>query len=228
MMAIRTRFFDDFFIQAADSGIRQVGILASGLDARAYRLAWPAGTTVFEIDQPQVIEFKSQTMTDLGAQPTAEHRLVAVDLRHDWPNALKDAGFNTGEPAAWSAEGLLPFLPPEAQDRLLDGIAELSTTGSRLATENLPDAAQSVPELTERMRQVTDSWRRHGFDVEMTDLWYPGERPDVIDYLNSHGWQATAVSATDLFARHGFSLPAEDAEEPLRFSSLGYVTATRV
>ena len=228
MMAIRTRFFDDFFIQAADSGIRQVVILASGLDARAYRLAWPAGTTVFEIDQPQVIEFKSQTMTDLGAQPTAEHRLVAVDLRHDWPNALKDAGFNTGEPAAWSAEGLLPFLPPEAQDRLLGGIAELSTTGSRLATENLPDAAQSVPELTERMRQVTESWRRHGFDVEMTDLWYPGERPDVIDYLNSHGWQATAVSATDLFARHGFSSPAEDAEAPLRFSSLGYVTATRV
>lgn len=228
MMAVRTRFFDDFFVQAADSGIRQAVILASGLDARAYRLPWPPGTTVYEIDQPQVIEFKSQTMTDLGAQPTAEHRLVAVDLRHDWPAALKDAGFDTGQPAAWSAEGLLPFLPPDAQDRLLDNIAELSTTGSRLATENLPDSARSVPELSERMRQVTESWRQHGFDVEMTDLWYPGERPDVIDYLNSHGWQATAVSATELFAQHGFSLPAEDADEPTRFSSLGYVTATRI
>ncbi|MGC2652122.1 MAG: class I SAM-dependent methyltransferase [Mycobacterium sp.] len=227
MMAIRTRFFDDFFVQAADSGIRQAVILASGLDARAYRLAWPAGTTVYEIDQPQVIEFKTQTMTDLGAQPTAEHRLVAVDLRHDWPAALKDAGFDIGQPAAWSAEGLLPFLPPEAQDRLLDNITELSTTGSRLATENLPDSARSVPEMTERMRQVTDRWREHGFDVEMTDLWYDGERPDVIDYLNAHSWQASAVSAADLFASHGFSQPTKETDESTGFSSLGYVTATR-
>jgi methyltransferase (TIGR00027 family) len=227
MMAIRTRFFDDFFVQAADSGVRQAVILASGLDARAYRLAWPAGTTVYEIDQPQVIQFKTQTMTDLGAQPTAEHRLVAVDLRHDWPAALKDVGFDIGRPAAWSAEGLLPFLPPDAQNRLLDNIAELSTTGSRLATENLPDAARSVPELAERMRQVTDSWRKHGFDVEMTDLWYDGERPDVIDYLNEHGWQASAVSAASLLTAHGFPQPTEDVNDPTRFSSLGYVTATR-
>jgi methyltransferase (TIGR00027 family) len=228
MMAVRTRFFDDFFVQAADSGIRQAVILASGLDARAYRLAWPAETTVYEIDQPQVIEFKTRTMTDLGAQPTAEHRLVPVDLRHDWPAALKDAGFDIGRPAAWSAEGLLPFLPPEAQNRLLDNITELSTTGSQLATENLPDAGRSVPELAERMRQVTDSWREHGFDVEMTDLWYPGERPDVIDYLNAHGWRASAVSAADLLTAHGFAQPIEDTDEPTRFSSLGYVTATRI
>jgi methyltransferase (TIGR00027 family) len=228
MMAVRTRFFDDFFVQAADSGVRQAVILASGLDARAYRLAWPAGTTVYEIDQPQVIEFKTQTMTGLGAHPTAEHRLVPVDLRHDWPSALKDAGFDTGRPAAWSAEGLLPFLPPEAQDRLLDNIAELSTTGSRLATENLPDAAHSVAEMAEQMRQVTDSWRQHGFDVEMTDLWYDGERSDVIDYLNSHGWQASAVSAADLMTALGFSLPADEGEEPTPFSLLGYVTANRM
>lgn len=228
MMAVRTRFFDDFFVEAADSGVRQAVILASGLDARAYRLAWPPGTTVYEIDQPSVIDFKSQTMTDLGAHPTAEHRPVPVDLRHDWPSALKDAGFDTGRSAAWSAEGLLPFLPPEAQDRLLDNVAELSTTGSRLATENLPDAARSVPELAERMRQVTDSWREHGFDVEMTDLWYDGERPDVIDYLNSHGWQASAVSAAELMAAQGFARPADEGDEPTRFSSLGYVTASRI
>ncbi|HUO36880.1 MAG TPA: class I SAM-dependent methyltransferase, partial [Mycobacterium sp.] len=91
-MAIRTKFFDDFFLAATVGGIRQVVILASGLDARAYRLSWPAGTTVYEVDQPQVIGFKTQTLTRLGADPTADRREVAIDLRYDWPSALKEAG----------------------------------------------------------------------------------------------------------------------------------------
>jgi methyltransferase (TIGR00027 family) len=227
MMAVRTRFFDDFFVESADRGLRQAVILASGLDARAYRLPWPAGTTVYEIDQPQVIEFKIRTMADLGAAPTAEHRSVAVDLRHDWPTALKQAGLDVTRPAAWSAEGLLPFLPPEAQDRLLDNITELSAGGSRLATENLPDAARSVPMMADRMRVVTERWRQHGFDVEMTDLWYPGDRNDVVEYLNRHGWQAGAVNAADLLAQQGFPLPTGDQDETAAFGSLGYVTATR-
>src|ERR1700742_2457880 len=111
-MAVRTKFFDEFFLAATNAGIKQAVILASGLDARAYRLQWPAGTVVYEVDQPQVIEFKSRTLADLGA--------VAVDLRDDWPAALRSAGFDPALPTAWSAEGLLGYLPPEAQDRLLD------------------------------------------------------------------------------------------------------------
>ena len=133
-MAVRTKFFDDFFLQRrAAGGIRQAVILASGLDSRAYRLAWPAGTTVYEIDQPEVIEFKTRTLAELGAEPTAERRTVAMDLRYDWPSALIEAGFDPDQPTAWSAEGLLGYLPPEAQDRLLDTITELSAPGSRVA-----------------------------------------------------------------------------------------------
>jgi methyltransferase (TIGR00027 family) len=227
MMAVRTRFFDDFFIEATNRGIRQAVILASGLDARAYRLPWPAGTTVYEIDQPAVIEFKTATLADLGAAPTADRRAVAIDLRHDWPTALREAGLDPSQPTAWSAEGLMPFLPPEAQDALLHNITRLSAAGSRLATENVPDASQAVPMMAERMRQVTDRWRDHGFDVEMTDLWYGGDRNDVIDYLNSHGWQVSATSAADLFAAHGLSVPTDDDQEAAMFSGLGYVAATR-
>ncbi|MDT5227688.1 MAG: hypothetical protein QOH94_1481, partial [Mycobacterium sp.] len=108
-MAVRTKFFDEFFIEATRSGIRQAVILASGLDARAYRLPWPDGTTVYEIDQQQVIDFKSRTLAELGAQPTAHRRAVAVDLRDDWPAALQAAGFDPGQPSAWSAEGLLGY-----------------------------------------------------------------------------------------------------------------------
>jgi methyltransferase (TIGR00027 family) len=228
MMAVRTRFFDDFFIEATNDGIRQVVILASGLDARAYRLPWPAGTTVYEIDQPRVIEFKTKTLTDLGAAPTADRRSVAIDLRHDWPTALRGAGLDPTQPTAWSAEGLMPFLPPEAQDALLDNITTLSAAGSQLATENVPDASQAVPMMADRMRQVTERWRDHGFDVEMTDLWYGGDRNDVVDYLNGHGWNVSAVSVADLFAAHGLSVQTGSDEEAAMFSGLGYVTATRI
>jgi methyltransferase (TIGR00027 family) len=226
MMGVRTRFFDDFFVEATKSGIRQAVILASGLDARGYRLPWPAGTTVYEIDQPRVIEFKTKTLTDLGAAPTADWRAVAIDLRHDWPTALRGAGLDPTQPTAWSAEGLMPFLPPEAQDALLDNITMLSAAGSRLATENMPDASRSVPMMADRMRQVTERWREHGFDVEMTDLWYGGDRNDVVDYLDSHGWNVAATSVADLFAAHGLSVQTDNDEEAAMFAGLGYVTAT--
>jgi methyltransferase (TIGR00027 family) len=227
MMGVRTRFFDDFFMAAANEGIRQAVILASGLDARDYRLPWPTGTTVFEIDQSRVIEFKTATLAELGATPTADRRAVPVDLRDDWPAALRAAGLDSTQPTAWSAEGLMPFLPPDAQDRLLDNITELSPAGSQLATENLKGVSDGVRKMADRMRAVTDQWREHGFDVEMTDLWYPGDRNDVVEYLSTHGWATAATGVPDLAATYGLSLPpaANDDEETL--TSLHYVTAKR-
>jgi methyltransferase (TIGR00027 family) len=231
MMGIRTRFFDDFFMAAADDGIRQAVILASGLDARAYRLPWPAGTTVFEIDQATVLDFKTAALADLGAPPTAERRAVPVDLRHDWPAALRAAGLDPTRPTAWSAEGLLPFLPPDAQDRLLDNITALSPAGSRLATENLRGGSDAVQAMADRIREVTEQWRHHGFDVEMTDLWYAGDRNDVVEYLGGHGWATSAIGIPELAASLGLLLPftAEPETEPDTgtLTGLYYVTANR-
>ena len=142
-MAVRTRYFDEFLLAATGSGIRQVVILATGLDTRGYRLALPADTLVYEIDQQDVLDFKVSTLHGLGARPTAEVRNVAVDLRDDWPAALAANGFHTQSPTAWIAEGLLMYLPPEAQDRLFDHISALSTAGSRLATEYFPSRNDS-------------------------------------------------------------------------------------
>src|SRR5271166_1187866 len=139
--AVGIDFYDRFFLDATQSGISQVVILASGLDARAYRLPWPAGTIVYEVDMPEVIEFKTLTLSELGAEPTAERRTVAVDLRDDWAAALQAAGFDPQATAAWSAEGLLVYLPDEAQDALFDNITALSAPGSRLAFEFVPDTA---------------------------------------------------------------------------------------
>ncbi|MGH3561862.1 MAG: class I SAM-dependent methyltransferase [Mycobacterium sp.] len=227
MMAVRTKYFDEFFLTATGAGIRQAVILASGLDARAYRLAWPTGTTVYEIDQPTVIEFKTATLASLGAAPTADRRTVAIDLRHGWPAALAGAGFDATQPTAWSAEGLLAFLPPEAQDRLLDDVTALSAAGSRLATENMPDAGRAMAMMQDRMTAAVDRWRQHGFDVAMTDLWYLGDRNDVVDYLGAHGWETTGTSVADLYAANGLSVPAGDEQEVAELGSFAYITATR-
>jgi methyltransferase (TIGR00027 family) len=224
-MAARTRFFDDFFRAAADAGIRQAVILAAGLDARAYRLQWPAGTTVFEIDQPEVIAFKTQALADLGATPTAEHKTVAIDLRDDWPTAVREAGLDTSAPIAWIAEGLLGYLPPEAQDRLLDQIAELSPAGSRLAVEGVPVISADDQEAArERMQSVTSRWQDHGFDLDFAELTFLGDRAEAAGYLREHGWQVEAVKAEELIRAAGLT-PVEDDE--VGFGDVVYITARR-
>jgi methyltransferase (TIGR00027 family) len=211
-MAIRTEYFDNFFRDATSAGIQQAVILASGLDSRAYRLPWPAGTTVFEVDQPQVIEFKTVTLAGLDAQPTADRRAVAVDLRDDWPLSLTQAGFDRAQRTAWIAEGLLGYLPAEAQDRLLDQITELSAPGSRFATEGLLDINDlNESELRRRMQRQSDRWREHGFDLDMAALVYFDRRTDVATYLGGRGWDTAGSSGTDLLAEHG--LPPIDADD---------------
>jgi methyltransferase (TIGR00027 family) len=220
-MAVRTRFFDNFFTGSTEDGVRQAVILASGLDTRAYRLPWPAGTVVYEIDQPQVIEFKTNTLAGLGAEPTAERRTIAIDLREDWPAALRQGGFDVTQPTAWSAEGLLPYLPPEAQDRLFDNITALSAPGSRLATEHVPDPNAFTDE---RLTRITERWRSFGFDLNAANLFYQGERSVVVDYLSTHGWQVTAHPARELYARNGFDFPED--ELTAAFGDMSYVEAT--
>jgi methyltransferase (TIGR00027 family) len=203
-MAARTKFFDDFFLDAAAAGIRQAVILASGLDSRAYRLAWPAGTTVYEIDQPQVIEFKTATLAGLGAKPKVDRRAVAIDLRNDWPTALREAGFDADRPTAWIAEGLLGYLPPEAQDRLLDNVTGLSTAGSRFGTESIADTGnQNEEQVKERMRTMSSRWKDHGFELDMTALIYFGDRNAAEAYLKTHGWQTSSSTTDELFTCYG-------------------------
>ncbi|MGH3524595.1 MAG: class I SAM-dependent methyltransferase [Mycobacterium sp.] len=227
-MAVRTKFFDEFFLDATRAGIRQAVILAAGLDARAYRLEWPAGTTVYEIDQPEVIEFKTRTLAKLGAKPTADRRAVAIDLRNDWPTALKEAGFDPSQPTAWSAEGLLGYLPAEAQDRLLDTVTALSAPGSRFATESAPTPEPTGREeretkMRERMQSVAEQWRDHGFDLDLTGLVYFGDRNEAAGYLADHGWQITGSSIKELFAAHGLP-PVQD--DDTGFTDLKYLRGT--
>jgi methyltransferase (TIGR00027 family) len=221
VMAVRTRFFDDYFLAAAASGIRQAVILASGLDSRPYRIPWSAGTVVYEIDQPEVIEFKTAAMESIGAIPTAKRCTVAIDLREDWPAALRRSGFDASAPTAWLAEGLLMYLPHDSQDRLFDSITALSAPGSQLATDYHPDGGAGVAGGAADAAHHVDV---EGFGVNASKLFYPGTRKSVADYLAAHGWHVVQHTRAEVFDMYGRTMPATDVFAPLS-NSLTVVAA---
>ena len=224
--AVRTLFFDDFFARAVEAGIRQVVILAAGLDSRAFRLPWPAGTTVYEIDQPKVLEYKSATLAAHRVQPSADRREVPIDLRQDWPAALRDAGFDPAAPTAWLAEGLLMYLPADAQDRLFAQVTELSAPGSRVAAESMGMHAEDRRErMRERFAALTAQF---GIDepMDIAELTYEDpDRAEVADWLAAHGWRAQRVESKDEMRRLDRLVEIVDADED-SFST--FTTAERV
>jgi methyltransferase (TIGR00027 family) len=224
--AARAKFFDNYFAEAGSAGLRQVVIVASGLDARPYRLSWPTGTTLYEIDQPEVMEFKSATLSELGAAPGAEHRPVGIDLREDWPAALQRAGFDTAQPTAWLAEGvLIGFLPPEAEVQLLDNVTALSAAGSQFSAD-YGSVRGRTEEQQRQARIMTDRWREHGLDLHIPDLTYPGEHTDVAAHLQARGWDATTFTLGDLFEAAGLAPLGPEAQAGAS-ASVPFVLATR-
>src|SRR6202012_5361962 len=161
-------------------------IVAAGLDARAYRLPWAGGTVVYEVDMPNVIQFKPSTRRKLGAVPTAERRTVPVDLRDDWPAALRAAGFDPQAPSVWSAEGLVVYLPPEAQDALFGNITVLSAPQSQLACAFVPDTTVFNDP---HWRGHHDRMRELGFEVHFNGLGFHYERNHFLGGLTTGGWQ---------------------------------------
>ncbi|HEX8867658.1 MAG TPA: SAM-dependent methyltransferase [Lentzea sp.] len=191
---LRTRYFDDQLLSSAQP---QVVIMAAGLDTRAFRLQWPPGTTLFELDLPELVEFKEDALHDLQARPSCERVVVPCDLREDWPTALIQAGFDPKRPTAWLLEGLFMFLPPDAGDRILYWVSALSTRGSTLALEHVNREFRELPQ----MRAVHDR-----FDT--LDARWRSDVEDPVEWLAGHGWLATVTHQVDLAAQHDRAVPA--------------------
>jgi methyltransferase (TIGR00027 family) len=221
VFALRTRFFDDFFADAGRAGIRQAVIVASGLDARPYRPSWPAGTTAYEIDQPEVIEFKTNTLAKLGAAPRADRRTVGIDLRQERPITLRQAGFDPTQPTAWLEGLLIGFCRPTPRTGywMTSACSALPTAVSLAITYRTP--AKPRPGSS-GWGLIIDRWCQHGLDLDVTQLMYPGERNDVATYLQAHGWDTVRGGIEELFVAHG--LPRVAVE---MVSWIVYVTATR-
>jgi len=206
--ASRTKWFDEFFIAAGANGIDQAVILAAGLDARGWRLPWVDDTVLYEIDQPKVLEFKAETLARHDATPSVgRYVAVPIDLREDWPKALRDAGFDSTVPTAWAAEGLLPYLPAAGQDLLFERINELSAPGSRVAVESFGADffdREYLASRREQMRQLREAAGEADADgPDVQDLWYIEDRTDVADWLAEHNWEVSALEALNLMTRYG-------------------------
>jgi methyltransferase (TIGR00027 family) len=218
----RTRYFDNYFMAAADAGVRQIVLLAAGLDSRGYRLPWPGGTVVYELDQPRVLEFKRTALTEHGDQPTAQRREVAVDLRDDWPNALTASGFDPAQPAAFLAEGLMVYLPATAQGELFAGVDGLACSGSHVGIEEgepMPEPVFEMLKARERAEAAEDGtffsliYNQH---YERADTWF-----------DRHGWTSTRTPLADYFTAMGRALPGPDSEAAQMVRSNTLVTAIK-
>ena len=213
-LGVRSRYFDDYFA-AGTTG--QAVLLAAGLDVRGYRLDWPAGAVVYELDVPKVLQFKQNVLADHGIAARAEIRAVDVDLREDWPAALVRAGFDRAAPSSWLAEGLLPFLPNDAVERLFTLVDDLSVPGSRFAVEHIDI---DVNELADQ-QPMADMARDFGLDI--VDMWPRDKTFEPAPWLADHGWRVTTTPV--VAAAEGYGHPLRDSAAGLRHTVL--ISATK-
>jgi methyltransferase (TIGR00027 family) len=218
---VRTNYFDAYFQAAAADGVRQIVLLAAGLDSRSYRLAWPEKTVIFELDQPQVLEFKREALGQHGVVPSAERREVAVDLRHDWPQALRGSGFDPTKPSAWIAEGLLIYLPASAQHQLFSGIDALAAPGSHVAVE------EAVPLDTDTFEAKRDEERAAGNEDTFFSLVYNEQHAPAHEWFGIHGWRAVPTPQTDQLRALGRPVPEPGSEAGLMIGNISLVSAIK-
>lgn len=217
-MGLRCRFFDDYFGAAGDDGIRQVVILGAGLDARAFRLDWPSGTTLYELDVPRVLGFKDQVLESLDATARCARQAVPADLRAQWSPALLAAGFNPGRQTAWLAEGLLPYLGEEGRLRLLAALSGLSADGSRVMIDYPTQDSSSMRGFT-ALQDIAD---RAGVAFSAADTWADDTRDDPAGWLAAHGWLVGVRPVRAVAEQYGRAI---SAALPATLRSLAMIAA---
>ena len=209
--AIRTRFFDDAALTACAGGIRQVVLLAAGFDSRAFRLAWPNGVRLFELDLPATFALKEPVLDGVAARCT--RTVVPVDLRGDWSGALDTAGFAVARPTAWLAEGLLPYLAGAECDRLLATVTGSSAPGSRFVFDQLGGTDRPAIRATADAIRATAGAQL----VPTVD--------DPVRWLAGHAWRATVSRVPALGVHYGRPLP--EYVDRAASDAVALVSATR-
>ncbi|MFI5997761.1 class I SAM-dependent methyltransferase [Streptomyces sp. NPDC051362] len=208
-IVVRTRFLDELLGDAVAAGCRQVVLLGAGMDSRAYRLDWPSGTRLFEIDTAEPLDFKESVLRAERAEPHCERITVPSDLRDDWPGALSASGHDPALPTVWIAEGLLIYLPQDAVDRLLGQVGELSASGSRMGL------TLGQPGVLERFAQDTGT---------PASMWLSEMPSDPVTWLDGLGWDARAHTLRERAAAYGRPV-ATPEEQPPRHG--GLISAVR-
>ena len=230
-IGVRSKFFDDFCTEASAEGLDQVVLLAAGLDSRAFRLDWPPATTVYEVDAPKVLAYKDQVLTDQGARAKCVRRAVGVDLREDWVSPLLDAGLDPSRRALWLVEGLLPYLPYDAKDRLFSRVHELSPAGSRIAADHISADLATVRQGAQQISWLTIRWMAQQIGLDLpedssgkssAELFPVDQNYDLAEWLAAHGWVVSTKTAPVVAQSYRRRL---DDATPLFHRSVLFITA---
>lgn len=217
-MGVRTKYFDDRLAEAVSNGIRQVVLLAAGLDTRAFRLEWPAGSRLFELDQLNVLRFKERALSTCGARPQCFRLPVPTDFGEDWRTALLNSGFDPGVPTFWLAEGLLPYMPAAGEQVLLETISQLSVRGSRLAADYIEDVNGFVSHMQKYAQ-------RAGFDLARI-LELQSRELNIETVLKRIGWNFGKVPFSQLFECYSRRFAGLPTRPPLSARWHTYYSAT--
>jgi methyltransferase (TIGR00027 family) len=192
-IVLRTRFYDDMLLRIThENAIRQVVLLAAGLDTRAFRLSWPAGTHLYELDQPSVLAYKDEVLAAAGTRPNCVRHVIPADLTDPWQERLLAAGFDLQQPSGWLLEGFLFYLPSETIVRLLDDVARLPPAGSWVGFDVMNSTTMTSP--------LTRAWV--DMQAQLGAPWL-GTLDDPVGFMAARGWTATLSQAGQPDANHG-------------------------
>ncbi|MFN8369842.1 MAG: SAM-dependent methyltransferase [Bacteriovoracaceae bacterium] len=192
-IALRTRYFDDRIKLALEQGVRQIVILAAGMDSRAYRLKFPVNTKIYELDRAEVLAYKQERL--IGARLQCERSEIAVDLKDDWEKKLIEAGFKKGEKTVWIVEGLLMYLDESAVVSLFKRINSLATSQDILLSDILSLTFLKAPFLAPQIE----------FLKKIEAPWIFGtDEPEK--FLENLGWKANVIQTGDV-APHRWHMP---------------------
>lgn len=209
--AVSVRFLEDYLLDAAQNGCEQVVLLGAGLDTYAFRLPWPPGVRLFEIDLPEMFAFKEEVLASHAAEPRCERTVVPADLCSDWAAALVAAGLDTAAPTAWLEAGVVDYLPREDARRVMSTVSAASALGSRFACIRPGTLSEQTQQGLVRVVAGSDA-------SPARDLT-SGFGSDLDEWLSSRSWHTTFRSHADVADSYG-------REVGMSRSGAGYLTAT--
>lgn len=204
-IVLRTRFFDDFLMRSMQqTEVRQIILMAAGLDTRAFRLPWPEKASLFELDQAAVLQYKEKVLQAADAQPRCLRQCVAADLTMPWEQKLIECGFDPQQPSIWLLEGFLFYIPCEVLVKVLNDVSALAAPGSRLGFDIINSA------------MLTSHWTKAWVEMQAkSGAPWIGVLDDPEGFLSGLGWQVTLTQAGQPDAHYGrWTLPVIPTNMP--------------
>ncbi|WP_250123447.1 SAM-dependent methyltransferase [Chroococcidiopsis sp. CCMEE 29] len=203
--SVRTRFFDDFLMNCSHD-VRQVVLLGAGMDTRAFRLNWKAGTHIYEIDHSDVLHYKESVLA--GIHPHCTRHSICADLKESrWSQLLLEQGYQSSEPSIWLLEGFLYYLNSTEVHNLLTKLKNMTILGSWFGTDVINSVVLNGP----------DEWAKY---------WQSScDHPE--SFLANYGWKATAIQPGEKgasFGRFTYQFPDRSVPET---QHIFFVTAYR-